>query len=258
MTSLLQKRCICGVTDYDRIGVLLPNFFLNYERQVTMKLSKTIMLLLFSATILLGQEVPAGFVDLKKAIPTVIIDLRYGGENNFVGERIDGYEAQVCYLSTQATEGLKVVQSELSSFGFGLKVFDAYRPQRGVNHFVRWAKDLNDTKMKTTYYPDVLKSELFDKGYIAARSGHSRGSTVDLTLIDLATGRELDMGTGFDFFSPISWPTSKEVTSQQRANRLLLRSIMIGQGFRPLEEEWWHFTLANEPYPTTYFDFTVR
>ena len=112
--------------------------------------------------------------------------------------------------------------------------------------------------MKTTYYPDVLKSELFDKGYIAARSGHSRGSTVDLTLIDLATGKELDMGTGFDFFSPISWPTSKEVTSQQRANRLLLRSVMLSQGFRPLEEEWWHFTLANEPYPTTYFDFTVR
>ncbi len=223
-----------------------------------MKLYKAVIALLISATIVLAQDVPSGFVDLKKAVPSLVLELRYSGENNFIGKPIDGYEARICYISTPAAVALKSVQEKLLPFGFGLKIFDAYRPQRGVNHFVRWAKDLNDTKMKTTYYPDVLKSELFDKGYIAARSGHSRGSTVDLTLIDLATGKELDMGTGFDFFSPISWPTSKEVTSQQRANRLLLRSIMIGQGFRPLEEEWWHFTLANEPYPTTYFDFTVR
>jgi D-alanyl-D-alanine dipeptidase len=223
-----------------------------------MKFHKTILALLFIVTTILAQEIPSGFVDLKKAVPTVIIDLRYGGENNFVGERIDGYEAEICYISTPAAVALKSVQEELGTFGLGLKVFDAYRPQRGVNHFVRWAKDLNDTKMKASYYPDVLKSELFDKGYIAARSGHSRGSTVDLTLIDLATGKELDMGTGFDFFSPLSWPTSMEVTSQQRANRLLLRSIMLRHGFKPLAEEWWHFTLANEPYPTTYFDFLVR
>ncbi len=223
-----------------------------------MKLYKAVIALLISATIVLAQDVPSGFVDLKKAVPSLVLELRYSGENNFIGKPIDGYEARICYISTPAAVALKSVQEKLLPFGFGLKIFDAYRPQRGVNHFVRWAKDLNDTKMKTTYYPDVLKSELFDKGYIAARSGHSRGSTVDLTLIDLATGKELDMGTGFDFFSPISWPTSKEVTSQQRANRLLLRSVMLSQGFRPLEEEWWHFTLANEPYPTTYFDFVVR
>lgn len=223
-----------------------------------MKLYKAVIALLISATIVLAQDVPSGFVDLKKAVPSLVLELRYSGENNFIGKPIDGYEARICYISTPAAVALKSGQEKLLPFGFGLKIFDAYRPQRAVNHFVRWAKDLNDTKMKASYYPDVLKSELFDKGYIAARSGHSRGSTVDLTLIDLATGKELDMGTGFDFFSPISWPTSKEVTSQQRANRLLLRSVMLSQGFRPLEEEWWHFTLANEPYPMTYFDFTVR
>jgi len=223
-----------------------------------MKLYKAVIALLISATIVLAQDVPSGFVDLKKAVPSLVLELRYSGENNFIGKPIDGYEARICYISTPAAVALKSVQEKLLPFGFGLKIFDAYRPQRAVNHFVRWAKDLNDTKMKASYYPDVLKSELFDKGYIAARSGHSRGSTVDLTLIDLATGKELDMGTGFDFFSPISWPTSKEVISQQRANRLLLRSVMLSQGFRPLEEEWWHFTLANEPYPTTYFDFVVR
>ncbi len=237
---------------------MIENKLLNYERQVTMKLHKAVMTLLFTATIVLAQDIPSGFVDLKKAIPSLVLELRYSGENNFIGKPIDGYEAHICYLSTLAAVALAEAQEELLPFGLGLKVFDAYRPQRSVNHFVRWAKDLNDTKMKTSYYPDVLKSELFDKGYIAARSGHSRGSTIDLTLIDLATGKELDMGTGFDFFSQLSWPTSKEATSQQRANRLLLRSIMLRHGFRPLPEEWWHFTLVNEPYPTTYFDFPVR
>jgi D-alanyl-D-alanine dipeptidase len=197
-------------------------------------------------------------VDLKETVPSVAVELRYYGENNFIGQRIDGYEAPICYVSISAAQALKEVQSELSSFGLGLKLFDGYRPQRAVNHFVRWAKDLNDTTMKASYYPNVQKSELFEKGYIATHSGHSRGSTVDLTLIDLATGEELDMGTVFDFFSPLSSPTSKEVTQQQRANRLLLRSLMLRHGFRPLEEEWWHFTLENKPYPTTYFDFPVR
>jgi len=222
-----------------------------------MKFQSLILMLLLSTT-LFAQIVPSGFVDLKETVPSVAVELRYYGENNFMGQRIDGYEAPICYVSILAAQALKVVQGELSSFGLGLKLFDGYRPQRAVNHFVRWAKDLNDTTMKQSYYPNVQKSELFEKGYIAARSGHSRGSTVDLTLIDLATGEELDMGTGFDFFSPLSSPTSKEVTPQQRANRLLLRSLMLRHGFRPLEEEWWHFTLENEPYPVTYFDFLVR
>ena len=223
-----------------------------------MKIHKAVITLLFTLTTLFAQEIPSGFVDLQKTVPSIVVELRYSGKNNFVGKPIDGYEAQVCYISTPAAVALKSVQEELLAFGLGLKIFDAYRPQRAVDHFVRWAKDLNDTKMKASYYPDVLKSELFDKGYIAARSGHSRGSTVDLTLIDLATANELDMGTGFDFFSPLSWPTSMAVSSQQRVNRLLLRSVMLRHGFRPLAEEWWHFTLANEPYPTTYFDFLVR
>lgn len=221
-----------------------------------MKFYKAILMLLFTKSVLAGI-LPSGFVDLKKTVPSLVIELRYYDINNFVGQRIDGYEAPVCYVSTSAAHALKAVQAELLSFGLGLKVFDAYRPQRAVNHFVRWAKDLNDTKMKEYYYPNVQKSELFEQGYIAAHSGHSRGSTVDVTLIDLETGKELDMGTGFDFFSPISWPTSMAVTVQQRANRLLLRSIMLRHGFRPLQEEWWHFTLENEPYPTTYFDFPV-
>ena len=219
---------------------------------------KSLILMLLLSTTLLAQIVPSGFVDLKETVPSVAVELRYYGENNFMGQRIDGYEAPICYVSISAAQALKAVQEELSSFGLGLKLFDGYRPQRAVNHFVRWAKDLNDTTMKGSYYPNVQKSELFEKGYIAARSGHSRGSTVDLTLIDIATGKELDMGTGFDFFSPLSSPTSREVTQQQRANRLLLRSLMLRHGFRPLEEEWWHFTLENESYPTTYFDFSVR
>lgn len=221
-----------------------------------MKFHKAILMIVFATSVWAGI-VPLGFVDLKKTDSSLVIELRYYDKNNFIGQRIDGYEAPVCYVSTSAAESLKAVQLELLSFGLGLKVFDAYRPQRAVNHFVRWAKDLNDTKMKEIYYPDVQKSDLFEKGYIAEHSGHSRGSTVDVTLIDLETGKELDMGTGFDFFSPISWPTSMAVTVQQRTNRLLLRSIMLRHGFRPLQEEWWHFTLENEPYPTTYFDFPV-
>lgn len=227
-----------------------------FKKRETMKFNKAIMLLLFAMSAIAGS-IPPGFVDLKKTVPSLVIDLRYHDKDNFIGQRIDGYDAPFCYVSTSVAQSLKAVQLELLSFGLGLKVFDAYRPQRAVNHFVRWAKDLNDTKMKEYYYPNVEKSDLFKKGYIAAHSGHSRGSTVDVTLIDLETGKELDMGTGFDFFSPISWPTSTAVTVQQRANRLLLRSIMLRYGFRPLQEEWWHFTLENEPYPTTYFDFPV-
>ncbi len=222
-----------------------------------MRLLKTILPLLF-ASVALAQSVPAGLVDVSKRMSNVSIELRYFGENNFVGKVIDGYEAPICYLSEPAARSLSGVAEELAPFGLGLKLFDCTRPQRSVNHFVRWAQDLQDTKMKASYYPDVKKSELFEKGYIAARSGHSRGSTVDLTLIDLATQKELDMGTSFDFFSPSSWPTSNAVTPQQRANRLLLRSLMLRHGFRALSEEWWHFTLQNEPYPTSYFDFIVR
>jgi zinc D-Ala-D-Ala dipeptidase len=213
--------------------------------------------LLFS-NLLLAQSVPDGFVDLSKTIPTIEIELRYASQNNFIGTKVDGYETNRCFLSKNAAQALLAVQNELFVYGLGIKIYDAYRPQRAVDHFVRWAGEFSDTKMKALYYPDVEKSQLFEKGYIAAHSGHSRGSTIDLTIIDLATKKELDMGTGFDYFSPLSWPSNKEMTAQQRGNRLLLHSVMLRHGFRALPEEWWHFTLENEPYPNTYFDFPIR
>jgi len=205
-------------------------------------------------------EVHPGFVDLGESVPGIVIELRYASNENFVGRRIDGYESQHCYISAQAARALEHVQAELEPFGLGLKVFDAYRPQRAVDHFVRWAEDLDDTKMKSTYYPRVAKKHLFRDGYIAAKSGHSRGSTVDLTLVSLDDDepRELDMGTPFDFFGPESHGASRAVTAQQRANRALLQSLMMKHGFRPLAEEWWHFTLVEEPFPDTYFDFEIE
>ena len=203
---------------------------------------------------------PEGFVAVRDAVPGVVVELRYLGPENFVGAPIDGYAADRCYLTVEAARALGRVQHELAHFGLGLKLFDAYRPQRAVDHFVRWAEDLGDTRMKSRYYPDVAKESLFRDGYIAARSGHSRGSTVDLTLVSTEGGEaaELDMGTPWDYFGPRSWPASLEVTPQQRANRMLLQSLMVKHGFRPLAEEWWHFTLEDEPFPETYFDFVVE
>ena len=220
-------------------------------------LSSLFMLLMCDS---LWADPPAGFVELRGSVPGVEVELRYLSRDNFVGQRIDGYESEQCYLTTEAARGLAAVQAELAAFGLGLKVFDAYRPQRAVDHFVRWAQDLGDTKMKAKYYPGVEKKHLFRDGYIAAKSGHSRGSTVDLTIVALGPGEpeELDMGTGWDFFGPESWPASLDVTPQQRANRMLLQSLMVKHGFRPLAEEWWHFTLENEPFPETYFDFAIE
>ncbi len=202
--------------------------------------------------------IPSGFVDLKEAIPGIHLDVRYFSENNFVGAVIDGYHRERIYFTVPAANALSKVQDELNRFGLGLKVFDAYRPQRAVDHFVRWAKDPVDTKMKQIYYPGVAKENLFRDGYIAERSGHSRGSTVDLTVIDLASGEELAMGTSWDFFDPTSWSNSSQVSLQSRANRNLLGALMSKHGFNALPEEWWHFTLADEPFPDTYFDFPVE
>ena len=220
-----------------------------------MRAFQFLFVLLFHA-VLFAEDRPAGFVDLAEAVPGIVVDLRYLGENNFVGTPIEGYEAGNCYISKEAALALASVQEELAAFGLGLKVFDAYRPQRAVDHFIRWAEDLDDTKMKPAFYPRVSKQHLFRDGYIAARSGHSRGSTVDLTIV--SEDGELDMGTPFDFFGSESHGASLAVTPQQRANRALLRSVMTKHGFRPLAEEWWHFTLDDEPYPGTYFDFPVR
>lgn len=200
---------------------------------------------------------PEDFVAVSPS-DSVITEVRYFTADNFVGEPIRGYQAPVVWMTRASYEALMAVAGELKLFGIGLKLFDAYRPQQAVDHFVEWAEDLSDTRMKARYYPRVDKSRLFADGYIAARSGHSRGSTVDLTLVYLDSGEELDMGTPWDFFDLASWGESDAVTDQQRANRALLRTVMTQQGFVPLQEEWWHFTLQDEPYPETYFNFPVQ
>jgi D-alanyl-D-alanine dipeptidase len=199
----------------------------------------------------------SGFADAGKAIPALAVDMRYVGSDNFVGRSIAGYEAPACLLTLEAIAALSGVQAKLSEFGLGLKAFDCYRPARAVADFAAWARDPADQKRKADYYPNVDKSRLFELGYIAERSGHSRGSTLDVTLVDARTGAELDMGGAYDLFDTRSWPSEATVAPQARANRMLLQDVMVGQGFRPLKEEWWHFTLNQEPYPDTYFDFVV-
>jgi len=202
--------------------------------------------------------VPSGFVDVASVVDGLLVDLRYVGDNNFVGERINGYEHPRCLLSTPAANALAAVQRNLAARGLGLKVFDCYRPQRAVNHFVRWAQKIDDVKRKAEFYPDVDKRNLFKQGYIAGRSGHSRGSTLDLTLVNRSDNSELDMGSPFDFFSPKSWPSNAGVSGEARRNRALLADMMTRSGFKPYDKEWWHFTLANEPFPKTAFDFEIR
>jgi D-alanyl-D-alanine dipeptidase len=201
---------------------------------------------------------PDSFVDAATVVPSLQVEMRYAEAHNFVGRRVDGYAAPVCVLTRETADALARAQAELAPRGLGLKVYDCYRPRRAVEHFARWAADLSDQSTKAEFYPNVDKTRLFELGYIAERSGHSRGSTVDLTIIDLATGAEVDMGSAFDLFDTRSWPTDQTVSAIARTNRLTLQSLMTRHGFRPLREEWWHFTLNEEPYPETYFDFVVR
>ena len=234
-----------------------------------------------SNTTKIDKKKPSDFVNVKKIIPTIQVNIRYNTINNFVGEVINGYESNTCLLTKKTALSLKKVQDQLSPMGLSLKVYDCYRPQMAVNHFVRWAKDINNTKMKKQYYPKVAKQELFSNGYIACKSGHSRGSTVDLTivpadskiptydptkkLVECTSSKEyrdadnsLDFGTGFDCFSLVSHPNYQKLSPQIKANRLLLQKLMENAGFKPLDEEWWHFTLNEEPYTNTYYDFTVK
>lgn len=206
-------------------------------------------------------QTPAGFVDAATAVDGLVVDMRYFGNDNFVGRRIDGYEAGRCLLTRAAAAALAQVQRDLAPKGLGLKVFDCYRPVSAVAHFVRWARDIKDAQRKVDFYPDVDKRDLFRLGYIAARSSHSRGSTVDLTLVWLGQGRalaEVDMGTRFDFFGVQSWPSSRSVSADAQANRKVLASAMRRRGFVPYSREWWHFTLRSEPYPGRHFNFPVR
>ncbi|MFZ5586008.1 MAG: M15 family metallopeptidase [Thermodesulfobacteriota bacterium] len=224
---------------------------------------------------------PADFVDVTEVVPGVQLDIRYHTAHNFIGRPIAGYEAPKCLLTRRAAQALALVQNDLASFGLTLKIYDCYRPQRAVDDFVRWAKDPADTAARTEFYPTLDKRVLFPQGYIAERSGHSRGSTVDLTIAPLPTPAQpawdparqvecfkpagvrfadngLDMGTGFDCFHELSHARSRQVGPEQRARRALLATLMDRYGFKGLAEEWWHFTLRDEPYPDIYFDFPVR
>ena len=204
-----------------------------------------------------GQRGREFFVSLEEAVPDAILEIRYFGTYNFVGKRIDGYLAPTALLTREAAESLKAVSDEAMQMGYRLKIYDAYRPQCAVDHFVRWAADVADTTMRRYFYPDVDKSLLFEQDYIMEKSGHTRGSTVDLTLFDMTTEKEVDMGGTFDWFGNESHPDYRGITEEQFVNRMILRELMLRHGFKPLESEWWHFTLEKEPFPDTYFTFPV-
>ena len=251
-----------------------------------MKKSVCLMIVFAAICVLLSacastapKSAPSGFVHLADAVPDAILEIRYYSTYNFVGDRIDGYEQPTALLTAEAAKALKEVSDDVKALGYRLKIFDAYRPQRAVTHFVNWAKVTGDTRMKAYFYPNLDKSVLFAQGYIAAKSGHSRGSTVDLTLFDMAAGKEVDMGGTFDWFGREShpdWcgnpetgeytggfagnarPSGGKINAVQFGNRMILRKAMMRRGFKPIKEEWWHFTLANEPYPETYFTHPVR
>jgi len=228
------------------------------------------------------DKMPDNFIDIQKVIPDVVLDIRYYSPHNFVGERVDGYLAPKCFLTKDAAQALADVQKDLAPYSLSLKIYDCYRPQRAVNHFVRWAAELENIKTKKEFYPIIDKRNLFRDGYIDSRSGHSRGSTIDLTIVpspapaqeQFSPGQELhecylpaekrfgdnsiDMGTGFDCFHELSNTANANIGRQQKINRLLLKSLMEKHGFRNYDKEWWHYTLNNEPYPDTYFNLVIE
>ncbi|MDY0084123.1 MAG: M15 family metallopeptidase [Ignavibacteriaceae bacterium] len=240
-----------------------------------------IFILLFFSGNYYAQNIPDSFVEIREVIPDIVLDLRYAANHNFLGVPVNGYNAEKCFITKAAADSLLKVQNELKQFNLSLKVYDAYRPQRAVDHFVRWAEDLSDTLTKKEFYSTLDKDRLFIDGYIAKKSGHSRGSTIDLTIVPIPLpyqpvfdienqcecfksyeerfkDNSIDMGTGFDCFHQLSHTLNKDITAQQKANRLLLKTLMEKYGFKNLAEEWWHFTLKNEPFPTTYFDFEIK
>ncbi|ARV07826.1 peptidase M15 [Polaribacter sp. SA4-10] len=205
-----------------------------------------------------AQKLTTGFVYLSDVDKTIKSELRYLTNNNFIGKPIDGYNKNCVIVSLETANALKNIQQILLKKNLSLKIFDTYRPQQAVDHFVRWAKNLSDTLMKKQYYPNVPKSQLFNQGYIASKSGHTRGSTVDLTIVNIKTEEELDMGNPYDFFGKESHPFYNKITTIQKRNRFFLREIMLENGFTPYDNEWWHFTLKNEPFPKTYFNFPIE
>lgn len=205
-----------------------------------------------------NAQLPEGFVYVKNSVPTIKTELRYCGNNNFVGTTVDGYNNNIAILTAAAAKALKKVQAQLAKQNLSIKIYDAYRPQRAVNHFVRWAKIENDTLMKSVFYPKVDKKNLFKLGYIASKSRHSSGSTLDVTLVNLKTGIALDMGSPYDFFGSESWVANTSLSKKQLQNRTLLQKVMLNNGFRNYAKEWWHFTLSGEPFRNQYFDFLVE
>lgn len=199
----------------------------------------------------------SGFVLLADLIPDIVQEIRYYSSYNFIGSRINGYEEPCAILSRKAARALQAVSNEAIVQGYRLKIYDTYRPARAVRQFVLWGIEDLDLRMKPYFYPELQKQELFVRGYIASRSSHSRGSTVDLTLLDMKTGKEVDMGGPFDYFGELSHPDYRGITEDQFENRMTLQRLMTRNGFVPIDCEWWHFTLGDEPYPDTYFDFPV-
>ncbi len=253
-----------------------------WKKRITLSFVFLFIILSIPFTSFGEAKYPPGFVDIKEVIPSVILDIRYFTPHNFLGTRVDGYHSPKCILTKEAAQALLRVQKDLEKFHLSLKVYDCYRPQRAVGHFVRWAKDIEDTKTKEEFYPTVDKRDLFKDGYIAERSSHSRGSTVDLTIVPVPVpGQEvykegqklyacflsadkrfkdnsIDMGSGFDCFHELSHTANPNIGFQQRANRLLLKTLMERYGFENYNLEWWHYTLKNEPFPDTYFDFPIE
>ncbi len=223
---------------------------------------RPLLLTLFAAVLLLQscteQNIPNNFGYIDEYVPHIKVEARYASANNFTGQPVPGYESGRLVLTRQALQELVNAEREFRSLGYNVKVFDAYRPQRAVDHFVKWTMNEADTATKRKYYPTVAKRDLIPNGYIAEKSGHSRGSTIDITLVDAVTGEELDMGTPWDYFGPESHGDYKALTEQQLENRMLLQRIMKKYRFNPLPEEWWHYTLEKEPHPDTYFDFVVE
>ncbi|MGM9703560.1 MAG: M15 family metallopeptidase [Prevotella sp.] len=212
------------------------------------------------------EEDASDFVLLTDVVPDVILEIRYYGTYNFIGRRIPGYDEPIAILTRQAADSLKKVSDDLISQGYRLKIFDAYRPQKAVDYFMEWAKDVGDTLMKPYFYPELDKAVLVPQEYVAERSGHTRGSTIDLTLFDMQTEKEVDMGCTYDYFGLASHPSAqpgqevgayKPINQQQYDNRMILQRAMVAHGFKPYDCEWWHFTLKNEPYPDTYFVFPI-
>ena len=200
---------------------------------------------------------PSGFVLLADYVPSIVQEIRYYSTYNFIGDKIDGYEQPCAIITIEAARALKTVSNELNVQGYRMKVFDCYRPACAVKHFVMWGIEDTDVRMKEYFYPDLVKQELFSKGYVASKSSHSRGSTIDLTLLDMKTGKEVDMGGPFDYFSELSHPDYRGITEEQYENRMILQNAMVRNGFAPIDCEWWHFMLKDEPYPDTYFEFPV-